>query len=424
MQRETPGIGEEVGWVERVREPTTAYSAMDRKLKQRIGIVLSKVPGYSETFFRSKVRVLERSGARVLLLASGGKDPGSVCRHWSQGYDVDAGRLEKVWGALKAACRLSASPRRSIALFRRNRRDGFPFRKNLVSLLNAAHIIGHDLDWIHFGFATNAIFLENLAGVMGARMAVSIRGYDISIHPLKYTGCYSLLWKRIDRLHHISDALYRKALADGLADDVQAVRIEPAADTGILSSVRKPSLPSEGFTRFMTIGRLTWKKGYVQTLTALAALKAAGHRFSYRIVGEGDGLEEVLYMRRALDLEKEVVLEGRKSHAETLDMLMDCDIYLQYSVQEGYCNAVVEAQLMARPCIVSDAEGLPENVLDGITGWVVPMNDPQRLQEKIREVVALSEEERARIGKAASERIASSFSLETQLAKFVRFYED
>lgn len=393
-------------------------------MNQRIGIVLSKVPGYSETFFRSKVRVLERSGARVLLLASGGSDPGSVCRHWSMGYDVNGGGMQKVFGVLKASCRLSASPKRSVTLFRRNKRDGFPLKKNIVSLLNAAHIIGHGLDWIHFGFATNAVFLENLAGVMGARMAVSIRGYDISIHPLKDPGCFSLLWQRIDRLHYISDALYRKALADGLPGAVQAVRIEPAADTGILSFVRKPSPPSEGFTRFMTIGRLTWKKGYVQTLTALAALKSAGHRFSYRIVGEGDGLEEVLYMRRALGLEAEVVLEGRKSHAETLDMLMDCDIYLQYSVQEGYCNAVVEAQLLARPCIVSDAEGLPENVLDGVTGWVVPMNDPQRLQERIREVVALGDEGRARIGQAASERIASSYSLETQLAKFVRFYED
>ncbi|MBK7870836.1 MAG: glycosyltransferase family 4 protein [Saprospiraceae bacterium] len=48
------------------------------------------------------------------------------------------------------------------------------------------------------------------------------------------------------------------------------------------------------------------------------------------------------------------------------------DIYLQYSIQEGFCNAVLEAQAMGLLCIVSDAEGLPENILHGQTGWVVP----------------------------------------------------
>jgi colanic acid/amylovoran biosynthesis glycosyltransferase len=141
-------------------------------------------------------------------------------------------------------------------------------------------------------------------------------------------------------------------------------------------------------------------------------------------VGEGEGLEEVLYMRRALGLEDEVVLEGRRSHDETLALVAGCDVYLQYSVQEGYCNAVVEAQLLGRPCIVSDAEGLPENVVDGVTGWVVPANDPGRLRAKVEEVLALPAEARDRIGRAASDRIAGSYSLDAQLAKYIRFYED
>jgi len=123
-------------------------------------------------------------------------------------------------------------------------------------------------------------------------------------------------------------------------------------------------------------------------------------------------------------LESEVVLEGRKSHTETLAIMAECDLYIQYSVQEGYCNAVVEAQLLGRPCIVSDAEGLPENVVDGVTGWVVPFNDPERLRAKMEEVLSLPEEARVRIGKTASDRITAGYSLETQLAKFIRFYED
>lgn len=92
-------------------------------------------------------------------------------------------------------------------------------------------------------------------------------------------------------------------------------------------------------------------------------------------------------------------------------------------MQEGYCNAVVEAQLFGRPCIVSDAEGLPENVIHGVTGWVVPANHPERLHEKITEVLALSAADRAMVGTAASARIRQSLSLEGQLQKFISFYE-
>ena len=44
--------------------------------------------------------------------------------------------------------------------------------------------------------------------------------------------------------------------------------------------------------------------------------------------------------------------------------LNNSDVYLQYSVQEGFCNAVLEAQAMGLLCVVSDGGALPENVID------------------------------------------------------------
>lgn len=390
----------------------------------KIGLVLSGMPTYSETFLLNKVRVLERTGHEVHMFAAASPLRRGPFRRLHTGYDVRLRGLERQLARMLAVIRLLRHPVRSARLFRFNRQDGMDIRRNLISLLNAAHLIGHRLDWIHFAFATTAVSLENIGRVTGARMAVSIRGFDISLFPLKNPGCYRLLWKRVDRLHYISKALYRRALADGLSPRLPAYLIEPAADAGLRDRPQaSPSGQEDGF-RLLSVGRLTWKKGYVQTLTALAALKSAGRRFTYRIIGEGEALEEVLYMRRALGLEAEVSLEGRKSHVDTLALMAECDLYIQYSVQEGYCNAVVEAQLLGRPCIVSDAEGLPENVIDGVTGWVVPFNDPERLRAKVEEVLSLSPEERARIGKTASDRIAASYSLETQLAKFIRFYEE
>ena len=60
------------------------------------------------------------------------------------------------------------------------------------------------------------------------------------------------------------------------------------------------------------------------------------------------------------------------------------DIYIQPSIQEGFCNSVLEAQAMGLLVIVSDAEGLHENVINNVTGWVVKKRNPILLSEKLR----------------------------------------
>ena len=60
------------------------------------------------------------------------------------------------------------------------------------------------------------------------------------------------------------------------------------------------------------------------------------------------------------------------------------DIYLQYSIQEGFCNSVLEAQAMGLLSIVSDANGLTENIIHNYTGWVVPKMAPKLLANCIK----------------------------------------
>jgi colanic acid/amylovoran biosynthesis glycosyltransferase len=390
--------------------------------KQRIGIVLTKPPAYSETFFRNKVDVLEKAGYEVILFTGGKRKGGGHFKHISVGFDIQRPRWQLPFQMIWATARLALSPRRAIRLFKLNQADGYSLRDNIASLMNAAHIIGYDLRWLHFGFALNAILLENLARVTGARMAVSIRGFDISIIPIKSPGAYKRVWPKVDRLHYISEALYRKALADGLPTTTSAMKIEPAVEATMVDRYAAPPPSNDGITRFLTIGRLTWKKGYPHVLRALQLLKTDGVRFTYHIIGEGEELEELLYLRKTFGLEEEVILTGKQSHQQTMSLLRGCDIYLQYSVQEGFCNAVLEAQLMGKICIVSDAEGLPENVLHGVTGWVVKSFRPDLLHQRIRETMNADPAELDQMRTTASERVKSQFSLEVQRENFIRFY--
>jgi colanic acid/amylovoran biosynthesis glycosyltransferase len=121
-------------------------------------------------------------------------------------------------------------------------------------------------------------------------------------------------------------------------------------------------------------------------------------------------------------LQEHVFLLGKKTQVEIKKNMETCDIYLQYSISEGFCNAVLEAQAMQLLCIVSDAEGLSENVLNEKSGWVVPKKNPDLLVKKIIEVVALSESKKKEICTFARERILKDFTIESQSKQFVEFY--
>ena len=117
-------------------------------------------------------------------------------------------------------------------------------------------------------------------------------------------------------------------------------------------------------------------------------------------------------------------LIGKKSREEVRTLYKEHQFYIQYSISEGFCNAVLEAQAMQLLCIVSDAEGLSENVINNATGWVVPKKNPNLLVNKLKDVFSLPDNEKEKIKIEARKRVVSNFNIEKQQKNFVGFYKD
>lgn len=301
-----------------------------------------------------------------------------------------------------------------------NRRLGFSLSANVASVLRSYHIFNEKVDWLHFGFGTMALGREHVARVMGAKMAVSFRGFDIAIYPLKHKGCYTLLWENVDQVHVISEDLLRLVHLQGYPVDRPIKKITPAIDIDKFSNVQ--STNENHILQLLTVARLHWKKGLEYTLEALAQLMNRGVNFHYTIIGEGEERERLVFAAHQLGLQDRVTFAGRLPHDEVKKELSKTDLYIQYSIQEGFCNAVLEAQAMGLLCVVSDAEGLSENVLHEQTGWVVPKRKPNLLAAKINEVIRLDEHTRKAIRSRAMLRVRDDFNLERQRAEFCSFY--
>ena len=156
-------------------------------------------------------------------------------------------------------------------------------------------------------------------------------------------------------------------------------------------------------------------------MQAVRFLLDQGINCRYEIIGDGDFEAPLYFARHQLGLEDVVDFLGGIPHVQVIQHLGQADVFLHGAVSEGFCNAVLEAQAMELPVVSSDADGLRENVQDGVTGFVVPRRDPEAMAEKLA-ILARDGELRRRMGVAGRKRVETHFRIEDQLAAFEAFY--
>ena len=190
----------------------------------------------------------------------------------------------------------------------------------------------------------------------------------------------------------------------------------------LTSELKINAFNSKKKIKFLTIARLNWVKGLDFTLEALALLKAKGIDFQYTIIGFGVELERLIFATNQLGLNENVIFLGSVVHSDIYKFYNNTDIYLQYSLNEGFCNSVIESQSMGLLTIVSENGGLPENVIHEKTGWIVKKNSPKKLAEMIKIVLDKSNEDLLKIRLNAINHVKKNFCLEKQSNKFEKFF--
>src|SRR5262249_28366776 len=236
---------------------------------------------------------------------------------------------------------------------------------------------------IHMEFGPQAVGRLHLREFLKCRVVVSFRGYDLNYVGLEKAGYYAEVFDQADGLHLLGHDLWRRAQNRGCSPEKYHVLIPPAIDTTFFDPGHRVHQDKVGTRqrplRILSVGRLEWKKGYVFSVQAVEILKKMGIDCEYKIVGDGDYFEVISFYRHLTGLEQEIKILGGQPQSTVKEQMLWADIFLHSAVSEGFCNAVMEAQAMSLPVVCSDADGLPENVENGKTGYVVPRRNPQAL---------------------------------------------
>jgi glycosyltransferase involved in cell wall biosynthesis len=171
----------------------------------------------------------------------------------------------------------------------------------------------------------------------------------------------------------------------------------------------------------IVVANLIAYKGHADLIQALALVnRRLPPDWRLLLVGRDDGAGPALKTQAASHgLQDHMVWLGERPDAEQL--CAAADIAVLPSHQEGFSNSLIEAMARGIPVIATAVGGNLDAVVSGQTGLLVPVDAPPALAAAILELAA-DGGRRSQMGAAARRRVATLFSLEACVRRYVNLY--
>ncbi len=165
------------------------------------------------------------------------------------------------------------------------------------------------------------------------------------------------------------------------------------------------------------VARLSPVKNHVLLLRVVAQLDA---RFHLVVIGDGPSRADLEELARQLRIESRVHFSGEVTSDRNLHQCFDVSVLC--SLSEGFPNSVIEAMAAARPVVATPVGGVTDAVTHGVTGILVPVDDPTPFVDALRMLEADSQL-RTRLGEAGREAVRVKFRQEIVIEKLSTLYE-
>jgi len=163
-----------------------------------------------------------------------------------------------------------------------------------------------------------------------------------------------------------------------------------------------------------TVGSLIKRKRFKDLIEALAVItKKTAYPVKCLIIGEGPEKEYLMTKVKEKELTGSVIFTGFQTDA--ISHINAMDIFVMPSGKEGLPRVILEAMLMEKPVVASAITGPSELVVDGKTGFLVPLGEKDAIADamlKLIEDPAL----RKKMGEAARERVIKNFPVKKYVA--------
>jgi colanic acid/amylovoran biosynthesis glycosyltransferase len=366
----------------------------------KIAFIVSDFPYVSETFILNQVTGLLDRGNYVDVYADKSADNGSIHRvidNYGDRLRIYRRprlppnlvlRLVKavalcVWNFHKGPAMILRSL--NVSRYRRAASSLHLFYDTVACLGQPRR---YDAIHCHFGtFGIRGMWLRKIGALQG-RLITTFHGFDVTKFVVESgSHVYDQLFEEGDLFLPISEFWKNRLIELGCQRDKIVVH-RMGVDCGRF--IFKPrELHAGEPVRLISVARLAEKKGLEYGIRAVGKMAGRGYHLEYRIVGDGPlrgRLEGIVRREKLTDV---VQILGWRHHEEVIRLLDEAHVLLAPSVtgadgdQEGIPVVLMEAMALGMPVVSTLHSGIPELVEDGVTGFLVPERDVDKLAEKM-----------------------------------------
>lgn len=391
----------------------------------KVAYLTPQYPKVSHTFIRREILALESMGHEISRVSIRPSDAGVVVD------PADEAELHRTVVLLEAKGELLRSFLRSLlarpadvlgVLFdtvRRGLATGSGLVRPIAYVFEAAALVAlcqaREIEHVHVHFGTNAATVAWIAGRLGGpRYSMTIHGPDEWDGPERH-----LLKPKIeDSAFTVVISSYGRAQALRWvgAEHAERLRVVHCTVDDAFFDAAAPLEPQQPM-QFVCVGRLTPQKGQLVLLDAFAALLASGVEARLVLAGDGE-LREVVEARiEALDLGDDVEITGWVDEGTVREHLLASRCFVLPSFAEGLPVVIMEALALMRPVLSTYVAGIPELVVPGENGWLVPAGDVEALTRALQRVASTPVAELQKMGEVGAERVRMQHDVVVEAAK-------
>jgi glycosyltransferase involved in cell wall biosynthesis len=177
-----------------------------------------------------------------------------------------------------------------------------------------------------------------------------------------------------------------------------------------------PSSPNRS-ARILSVGRLVPFKGFDQLIDACAELVRRNLDFTCEIIGDGPECDRLQTKIESHQLKSRVALLGSLPREAVFEKMRACDIFALASTvdrngaSDVFPTVILEAMAAARPVVSTQLAGIPESVVHGETGMLVPPSNTIAFTEALAQLI-VDPVLRQQYGSAGRAHVEQNFAID------------
>ena len=272
----------------------------------------------------------------------------------------------------------------------------FKFRKDALSLRLLYVLIpflNRRFDIIHCHFGPNGIIgvLLKEIGIKG-KIITAFHGYDVNGYP-KMAGknIYNNLFRKGDLFTVNTNFTKQRVLELGCEEN--KITILPAGFQVEKFRFFERRVKHGEIIKILTVGRLVEKKGHEYAIQAVAKIAKKHKNIQYIIAGDGPLRKNLEDLASELKIRNHIRFLGAVEQNQVLKLYQQAHVFILASViasngdREGQALVLQEAQAVGLPVTSTFHNGIPEGMLDGKSGFLVPERNVDALAEKLQYII-------------------------------------